>query len=83
MAVAVLVYIGTFVIQLLTWPPVGSIYTEGIQARYFLPLFILLPFIFNFNDNLGLDTEKIDNYIVVLVLGFIAATVLCLVCGCY
>lgn len=83
LAVAVLVYIGTFVIQLLTWTPVGSIYTEGIQARYFLPLFILLPFIFNFNDNLGLDTEKIDNYIVVLVLGFVAATVLCLVCGCY
>ena len=42
-----------------------------------------LLFIFNFNDKLGLDAEKIDNYIVVLVLGFLAATVLCIVCGCY
>ncbi len=83
LAIVILVYIGTFMIQLLTWTPVGSIYTEGIQARYFLPLFILLPFIFNFNDKLDLDAKKIDNYIVVLVLGFLAATVLCLVCGCY
>ncbi len=83
LAIVILVYIGTFMVQLLTWTPVGSIYTEGIQARYFLPLFILLLFIFNFNDKLGVDTEKIDNYIVVLILGFLAATVLCLVCGCY
>ena len=83
LAIVILVYIGTFMIQLLTWTPVGNIYTEGIQPRYFLPLFILLPFIFNFNDKLGLGSEKIDNYIVVLVLGFLAATVLCLVCGCY
>ena len=58
LAIVVLVYIGTFIIQLLTGTPVGSIYTEGIQSRYFLPLFILFLFIFNFNDKLGLGSEK-------------------------
>lgn len=83
LAIIVMIYFGTFIVQLLSWTPVGNIYILGVQPRYFISIFILLPFIFNFSDKFEVKTQNIDKYVFVLVLGFLAATVLCLITGCY
>ena len=43
-------YIALFLVQYLTWTPVGSLRIQGVQGRYFIPLLILLPFILNINS---------------------------------
>ncbi|MBQ9025450.1 MAG: DUF2142 domain-containing protein [Methanobrevibacter sp.] len=59
-------YFGTYIIQLLKWTPVSQIYNIlGVQSRYFIPLFGLLPFIFAF-DYKNLDEEIAKNIIVLI-----------------
>ena len=72
--VLLLVYVGTCFIQLLTWASVG--FTNlGINTRYFVPLFALIPIILNFKDS-NLDKSKFDNYSIVFIIAFMAALIL-------
>lgn len=52
-------YIALFLIQYLTWTPVGSYRIQGTQGRYFIPLLLLLPFILNINNENTRYGEKI------------------------
>ena len=74
--VLLMVYVGTCFIQLLTWSEVGKI-TLGISARYFLPLFALLPIIVPLKINM-LDKFKdnFDNYAMIFIIGFMATLIL-------
>ncbi len=72
--VLLIVYVGTCFIQLLTWAGVG--FTNlGINTRYFVPLFALIPIIFNFKD-LNWDKSKFDNYAIVCIIAFMATLIL-------
>lgn len=47
-----MIILGTYIVQYLTWAPVGSInlLDAGVVPRYFLPALVLLPLIFNINN---------------------------------
>lgn len=71
--ICILIFVGTYLIQLLTWTPVGQLnFIEGIQFRYFLPLAALAPFCFGFNNN-SCQNTKINNIIITLTMVFIMA----------
>lgn len=71
--VFILVYFGTFFVQLLTWANVGQ-FNTGVHIRYFIPLLCLIPIIFqlNFSD----DNAGFDRYIFVFIIGFMATLLL-------
>ena len=70
--VLIMIYIGTYITFLFTWTPVGQLNkVSGVQSRYFLPLFTLLPFIFGFNHMEG-DKSSIDTWIIVLTISFLS-----------
>lgn len=79
--VFVMIYFGTFFVQLLTWAYVGK-FNTGVHIRYFIPLFCLIPVIcqLNFSD----DEEKIfERYTFVFIIGFMAALILAIVTRFY
>lgn len=47
-----IIILGTYIIQYLTWAPVGSsdLIEAGVVPRYFISAFVLLPLIFNINN---------------------------------
>lgn len=47
-----IIILGTYIVQYLTWAPVGSIslLDAGVVPRYFLPVLVLIPLIFNVNN---------------------------------
>ena len=53
-----LVYLSTFLTQFLSWTPVGLSSILGIQARYFIPILMLIPFILGKNCYKNLDDYK-------------------------
>ncbi|WP_288268404.1 DUF2142 domain-containing protein [uncultured Methanobrevibacter sp.] len=61
--VFLVIYIALFLIQYLTWTPVGSLRIQGVQGRYFIPLLILLPFILNINSENTRYGERIRKHI--------------------
>ncbi|WP_298523613.1 DUF2142 domain-containing protein [uncultured Methanobrevibacter sp.] len=78
--VALVIYIGTYITFLLSWShSIGDLANiMGVQIRYFLPLFIMFPFIFGFN-NLEGDKTKIDSYAIVLTVAFVSVMLMSLV----
>lgn len=81
--ILLLIYIGTYITFLLNWTPVGTLNPiGGVQARYFLPLFVLIPFIFGFNY-MDSDKKEINNYIILLTIGFLALMIISLVIKYY
>lgn len=74
--VLLMIYVGTCFIQLLTWADVGNT-NIGVSARYFLPLFALLPVIVPFRIG-KLDKFKgsYDKYAVIFIIGFMATLIL-------
>ena len=81
--VLLMVYVGTYIVLLLTWTPVGQLNDiAGVQARYFYTLFPLIPFIFGFNHMSG-DKLEMDNYIIAITIAFVAFTVLNIILGIY
>ena len=46
------IILGTYIVQYLTWAPVGSVnlIEAGVVPRYFMPTLVLLPIIFNINN---------------------------------
>ena len=74
--ILLMIYVGTCFIQLLTWADVGST-NIGVSARYFLPLFALLPIIVPFRIK-KLDEFKgsYDKYAMIFIIGFMATLIL-------
>lgn len=71
------IYVGTCIIQLLTWASVGKM-NLGISIRYFIPLLALIPilglsdlFKFKFYDG-----KKLDNCIIILIISFLSLLIL-------
>ena len=75
--VSVIIYVGTFFVQLLTWANVGDM-NVGVHMRYFIPLLALIPIIFQLNFN-KIDAEKFDKYMMVFIIGFMATLILAIV----
>ena len=72
--VVLVIYVGTCVVQWLSWANVGQI-KLGISLRYFIPLFALVPIIFNFNIFSG-KNEKFDNCAMLCVICFMSVLIL-------
>ena len=74
--ILLMIYVGTCVIQLLTWADVGKT-NIGVSARYFLPLFALLPIIVPFKiKKLDEFKGKYDKYAMIFIIGFMATLIL-------
>lgn len=67
--------VGTVLTFYLTWSPVGTLDILGVQARYFLPIFFLMPFIFNISSKIQIK-RNIDNWLLVLIISFAVYAVL-------
>lgn len=75
--VFVLLIFETYSIFLLSWTSVGQLFdVHGVQLRYFLPLFALLPFIFSINHKNYLEKIDIDFTIITLMVVFIAIDII-------
>ena len=74
------IYFGTFFVQLLTWANVGQM-NFGVHIRYFIPLFCLIPVFFQLN--LLNDSRNFDRYTFVFIIGFMATLILALVTKYY
>lgn len=80
--VILIIFFGTFTIQLLTWSSVGVLYGVDIQPRYFIPLLGLLPLVFGLNNNSG-DDEKINKMMIIMTVVLLSAFVILTVCRFY
>lgn len=82
LAIIIMIFLGTFSIQLFTWSPVGNLNSVAIQARYFIPLLGLLPFVFGLNNN-SIEYEKINKIMMVMINVLLAGFIMLTVCKCY
>ena len=73
--ILLMIYVGTCFIQLLTWADVGST-NIGVSARYFLPLFALLPIIVPFSIKMDKFNRSYDKYAMIFIIGFMATLIL-------
>lgn len=73
--VLILIFGGICIIQFLTWTPHASLMIYGINGRYFLPLFALIPFIFGMNF-VNEKNIELDYYILTLTIVFMSAMVM-------
>lgn len=66
------IFYGTYIIQYLTWAPVGSgdLSDFGISTRYFIPFFTLLPVVFNLNRDM--KEQNMNLIIMVLAISFLS-----------
>jgi uncharacterized membrane protein len=70
-----LIFIGTYFIQYLTWCNVGLGKIEGVFGRYFIPLLALPPLVFGLKESD--KSEKNSMMLVVtLMIGFISSMIL-------
>lgn len=84
------VYVGTCIVQLFTWAPVGSI-RPSVSIRYFIPLLVFFPIIFGLDkkriekhlDGVSFSNTYINNYSIVLMIGFLATLILAFVTKYY
>lgn len=60
-----ILYFGICFVQFLTWSPANELVVSGISPRYFLPFFILIPFIFGMNI-VKVKEIEFDNYAIIL-----------------
>lgn len=79
--VILVIYVGTCVIQLLTWSNVGQM-KLGISLRYFIPLFALIPLIFDFNM-ISDKQAKFNHYSILFVVCFASAMILSFIAKYY
>ena len=73
--VVAITYVGTCLSQMISWAPVGNLYTVVVHTRYFIPLFALVPFIFGMN-HVKEKNYELDPYIICLTCAFISAFVI-------
>lgn len=65
------VYVGFYAIQYLQWTPIGLNVVLGVQARYFLPIILLIPLIVNLKEN-KLKIKDLDSWIITLIIVFLS-----------
>ncbi|MCC7553100.1 MAG: DUF2142 domain-containing protein [Methanobacteriaceae archaeon] len=75
------IYISTFIIQYLSWAPIGNDnLMNGVFGRYFISLLVFIPLIFGFNykkiDILYKNKENLNLAIITLIIGFIAGMII-------
>ena len=71
--ICALFFIGTYITFLLSWTPVGQLSPIlGVQTRYFIPIFALIPVIYGFN-HVEFNKQEVDIYTLVLTICFLAA----------
>ncbi|WP_366925618.1 DUF2142 domain-containing protein [uncultured Methanobrevibacter sp.] len=73
--ITITIVVGTYFIQLLTWVGVGNFekgVVWGVHLRYFIPLFALMPLILNINSE-NIKKDNLDNYLFIILIGFMAA----------
>lgn len=71
--VCAIFFIGTYITFILSWTPVGQLSPIlGVQTRYFIPIFALIPFIYGFN-HIEFNKQEVDIYTMVLTICFLAA----------
>ncbi|MDL2246054.1 DUF2142 domain-containing protein, partial [Methanobrevibacter sp. OttesenSCG-928-K11] len=80
--IVVLIYLGTFFIQFLTWTSVGSTIIEGVFARYFIPLMALIPLIIGINRH-SIKNKNLDLIIITLIISFIAGVLILTIANFY
>lgn len=74
--ILLMIYVGTAFIQLLTWASVGRL-NLGLSARYFIPLYALIPIIVSLKiKKLDALKENYDNYALVFVIVFMATLIM-------
>lgn len=74
--ILLMIYVGTCIIQLLTWANVGKM-SLGLSTRYFIPLFALLPIIVSFKiSKLDEFKESYDKYAMIFMIGFLATLII-------
>lgn len=71
--IMLIIYIGTCIIQLLTWSPVGKI-NPDVTIRYFIPIVALIPILAGLPKKY--IKKEIDYYSIVLIIGFMATLIL-------
>ena len=82
--ITILIIFGTYLIQYLTWNPIGNPIICGVPGRYLIPIITLLPVIFTLNrKNKLLKSDKFNfiknNYntlIITLVISFLSSLIL-------
>ena len=79
--VFVIIYFGTFFIQLLTWANVGDMLV-GVHMRYFIPLLALIPIIVQIKNN-PFERKTFDKFAIVFMVGFIATLLMAVVTRFY
>lgn len=70
--VLIVTYFGICLTQIISWSSVGDLTHIVVHTRYFIPLYVLVPFIFGIN-NVEERDYKIDSYIITLTISFISA----------
>lgn len=80
---ALVMYVATYLTFLFTWTPAGQFNPiVGVQPRYFLPLFVLLPVIFSFNRFFD-DKKRLDGIFITLTISFLALMIISLIGNYY
>ena len=69
------IILGTYIVQYLTWAPVGSadLLEAGVVPRYFLPTLVLLPLIFNINEK---EIENKELIVITCITVFLSSSIM-------
>lgn len=79
--IGIIIYYGIFLVQYLTWIPVKSKnIIQGVSGRYFIPLLIFLPLIFNISSKINFNKEMFKNIVFTLTISFISGMLLLTTC---
>ena len=78
LAILTVIFFGTYFVQYLTWTPVGSLKLDSaVNTRYFLPIFALVPFVFNINRNK--EDDRIKDYAILFSIIFLSGMILSII----
>lgn len=80
--VVALIFFGTYLVQYLSWEPVGAATVVGVFSHYLIPLLALLPFTFGLNQENEL-VENQDMWVVTLMVAFLAGMLILTLVNCY
>ncbi|MCI6930511.1 MAG: DUF2142 domain-containing protein [Methanobrevibacter boviskoreani] len=73
--IGLLIFIGTYLIQYLTWCNVGMSRIEGVFGRYFIPLLVLGPMIFGLKKS-NKNEKNSQLLVITMMIGFISSMIL-------
>ena len=80
--VFMVLYIGTYIMFLVTWSKTVGLVPQGVQPRYFFPAFGLIPFVFGINNSND-DKTEMDSYLILISIAFIVFQLIFLITEFY